>query len=527
MRKQLNNCFYEAGSYRPVERSSYIVDAKIEICYSWWVDCNFIWEFDRFNRLQPWSKIDIDKNDETFIAKGLWWKKYLYVLRDYQDSDLVVNDLAMSLDSLPLELINERQRKIRNNEIDGYHTHSYSYRGQIRQNLDHSKIWSSKHGNQLESWFWKGSGLWCKYGPKSRGIKNIRSFIGDDYVEMRPFWEEIIHCLSRGKDEKPISISLERDDYENAVDIFALKQKELLLKGSEFKILQLSDLHFGKTRLLGSTSNGVGNFLHSDLRHIQLIEAAIRYDRPDLVTITGDLFVDDSHVIDFETQTLKIVSPMIKNGIPFVFAWGDEVKQVSKSLFLKFISSLPFCLNKFVEDGSTNIMLPIASADSSQQIGTIYSLDSDIDLAQKFLNEQPISPLSLFNLAFQHFPLKEFRPDGSFALIGQYEEKGSLDYLADTKSLRNLLGERNVRALSCGHDHSNDCCIFSEGKQQQLTNDMWLCYLGVTGYDNEYQSGVRLFKIDSGANEITSWKRKIGDPAQVCDYQYIWRNSAE
>lgn len=93
-----------------------------------------------------------------------------------------------------------------------------------------------------------------------------------------------------------------------------------------------------------------------------------------------------------------------------------------------------------------------------------------------------------FGLAFQYFPLSEYRPHGLFPIIGQYNERSTLT--VDTprsrgqvsmtingkhyKSFLDILSLWNIKGVSCGHEHNNDCCL-------QSKNEMWLCYGGSAG----------------------------------------------
>lgn len=524
-----------------------VKDVRVSRCYSWYRSCDAIWDYNMRDELVTWFRVDRDKRQDTAVGRGLLWRTYVYWQPTGPLDASAVVDLAMSHEGLPLGLVNERYNKIRNKDIDGYHVHSKtktdynffiktdrkSYEGASGSDLK----WSAKFGNHLEEWFWKGDGLWCKYGPKSQGVKKIKAFIGSDFMESRPMWSEMVHCMPRQGFSKPISFSFLKStsNSDSGKNHQFPREPHLLVKQNDFKILQLTDLHFGANAndaWAGSSSDyesGQPNSVYRfDSPNVQFVQTAIRNELPDLVVITGHLFKGFNKHLDYETQILKIVAPIITHGIPFVIAWGeDDLANEYKTQILNFIKELPFCLNKFDPNNSTNIMLPILSSVQGRQkrIGTIYAFDTNVTESYNFLKESPVPPESVFNFAFQHYPLQEYRPKGTFALIGSYEEKGSLDYLPPTIEFRNLLGKKNVKAFSCGHEHGNDCCILSDGKQQNLNNNMWLCYGGIAGYDPLYESKTRLFKIDLEKTDITSWKRTLKDRNRVFDYQYIWTQS--
>lgn len=513
-------------------------DVRISKCYSWFSNCDAIWDYSLQDDLVTWYRIDIGKMQDTSIGQGFGWTSYVYWQPLYpNERGSAVVDLALSRNGLPLGLANERYNKIKNNDIDGYHVHSntdneFYVKDDSSNRFNPDMKWSAKFGNHLEDWFWRGDGIWCKYGRRSNGIKEIKAFIGEDFIESRPMWKEMVHCLHREGYSKPISISFQKsrlDDftYGKEKDLSQISEPSLVMKRADFKILQISDLHFGRHIVSDSRKEKPDSIFRYDWPNVQFIHSVIRNERPDLAVITGHIFKDFNKNLDYESQILKMVSPIISNGIPFLFTWGEpQVTTEFKVNILNFIKSLPFCLNKFDLKNSTYLMLPLLlpakTPGSQKQIGTIFAFDSNVTESYNFLDKFPRSPQSVYNLAFQHLPLHEYRPQGSFALIGNYEQKGSLDYIPHTKAFRNLLGEKDIKAISCGHEHGNDCCVLSDGKQQNLKNNMWLCYGGVTGYDQAYESKVRIFKIDTEKNDITSWKRSIKDTSKVSDYQYIW-----
>lgn len=513
-------------------------DVRVSRCYSWYSNCDAIWDYNLKDDLVTWYRIDLEKTLDTSIARGFGWKSYLY-WQPFHSNEYgqAVVDVAISLTGLPLGLANERYGKIKNNDIDGYHVHSKSdydmfVKSSSSSGDDQDLKWSAKFGNQLEDWFWKGNGVWCKYGSRSSGIKDIRAYIGEDFIETRPQWKEMVHCLPRYGNLKPISISYKKSHHlgssaDQGKDLSQQVEQSLVMKRPDYKILQITDLHFGRQVISDPKNEKPDSFFRFDWPNVQFIQSVIRNERPDLAVITGHIFDDFNKDVDYETQILKMVAPIISNGIPFFFTWGEtEAVEEHKDKIINFMKSLPFCLNKFDADNSTNLVFPLLSPlqpnGIQKQIGTIFAFDSNVSESFNFLSKFQRPPESVFNVAFQHLPLREYRPQGSFALIGNYEDKKPLDNIPDTKEFRNLLGEKEIKAISCGHEHGNDCCVFSDSKQQKLQNDMWLCYGGVSGYDPVYDSKVRVFKVDTTKYDLTTWKRSMKDVSKVSDYQYVW-----
>lgn len=121
---------------------------------------------------------------------------------------------------------------------------------------------------------------------------------------------------------------------------------------------------------------------------------------------------------------------------------------------------------------------------------------------------------------FFHYPLPNFRPDKEFKLIGSYNEKHKLETPTDRKFLHDAI-DCGYKAISVGHEHENDACIWKEEKNKNIL----LCYSGITGesgitrLDEQYKRRLRVFEIDFDKNQILSWKRT---KEQSLDPQAIW-----
>ncbi|CAI5759892.1 unnamed protein product [Candida verbasci] len=312
---------------------------------------------------------------------------------------------------------------------------------------------------------------------------------------------------------------------------------------NKFKILQLTDLHFGQN--LGNCNyESNGNVqCSSDLKTLKFIESSIELENPNLIILNGDLF-DLNRVIDFKSVILKILQPILQRNKFFIITFGDEFNQIPdrrksiyKKTIIEFVSTLPNCLN-YVKDlnlhGFTNYNYQI-------QMNDIHTKISILDSQSQFIDESQITFLyrennnnnvqNHFKLLFFHNPIPQFRPIGKFKIIGSYNEKHLLNSKINEKFHDDLIN-LNYNVLSVGHEHENDACILSEKnnnddeKNNEKKESIWLCYNSITGdsgitkIDKNFIRKVRIFEIDYNSKKLLSWKRNEND-LQVFDYQLI------
>ncbi|SCW02339.1 LAFE_0F04258g1_1 [Lachancea fermentati] len=526
-----------------------IDDVRFIKCYVWFGNCDVVFDAnDENGNLVPWHRVKKNLNDDKLYAikLGLLYSTYLYVhlaSTSRLGSVRALSDLAIARDatSIPIQVLQDINVHINSRDSSMFHDHDLKL-GFWRQLFKHDITKISIKG---EDWDYKGHGIWCKYSQIRDSkfenvISNMQLFLGNGFVESRPMWKEVIHEMKRGKGKQlpAISISMEILSEHGEVDNLALSNS-VSFKNGELKILQLTDLHFGV-----EDSNYKFERI-GDLRTREFINTVIGLERPDLVIITGDVLAG-VHTLDYEAVFLRAVEPIIKARIPYAIAWGNDdfSKYASKGQLLSFVENLPYCLNGVSGDASliknifepkhNNTNIEITLHNKNKFIGTIFVLDSTCPkeanafLAEAFINIKAArDELNYYSLAFQHLPIPEYRPSGSFAIIGSYNEKQPLE--SPQLNLRSTLEDMSIQALSCGHEHGNDCCLQSTGPMYK--EEMWLCYGGRTGVSGYYIEGaaapnVRFFRINDNTGEITSWKRGITTPARVYDYQYVYKRKS-
>lgn len=291
---------------------------------------------------------------------------------------------------------------------------------------------------------------------------------------------------------------------------------EILAAGSKFRVLQLSDGHFGIN--LGRC---VDDRCKSDLKTIKFIDEVIASEKPELVVITGDWF-DLARSPDYKLVIIKLLHPILKHQVPFVFTFGDSDVVDSdanalhkfKWLVVNFLLTLPNCYNLPPRAdgiyGVTNYNLNIATNDGVKAVVTILdSEDNRLDNTQMYyLHQQNLDHESnLLKLLFFNYPLPQYRPQGSFLVLGEYRQKGELSNKTDPKFYDDIV-DLGYHAVLVGHEHENDVCINSDEK-------MWLCYSSVAGDSastaDEFKRRVRVFDFNFPKQQILTWKRREGD----------------
>lgn len=331
------------------------------------------------------------------------------------------------------------------------------------------------------------------------------------------------------------------------VNVFK-KNEVITTVDPKFKIMQLSDMHIGQD--MGNCFDDNCKF---DVKTLKFVKNAIETEGDvKLVIITGDM-IDFDRSKHFESVVLKALSPVLEARIPFIFTFGDSDYDISnyqtKINVLNFISSLPKCYNKAFKDanhrlhGLTNgnlkvFHLPPAGDqevvdynklnldDPNAIITVLDSENQEVDTTQSTYLYRVGKGLKddVIKLLFLHYPLPNFRPEGKFKLIGSYNEKHTLTTKTDKQFLLDVKATK-YRAISVGHEHENDLCLWNEDKEGTKEGTILLCYSGVTGdggntrLDKDFERRMRIFEIDFEKNLILSWKRRAKngplDPQEI------------
>ncbi|CAI4732338.1 CEQ_1a_G0050000.mRNA.1.CDS.1 [Saccharomyces cerevisiae] len=568
-----------------------IDDIQILRCYHWYRQCSSLYA----PKLHPsntakkikdknsilWTRVSKNITVETLysLQSGPFYNSYLYVhLKDFQSNPKnTIKELAIARDSalIPLQVLRDINKLVKSSDSSVFHNHVY-----LREKPT-SSWWKLLFGISVdtdniavfgEEWVYKGSGIWCKYilndDDNDAPITNLEIYLGSSFIESRPSWKEVIHEFHRNNiPSLPISITRKLEtknhhhkfsngllgslrtpskDINIQVDAdYKITSPHIQFSRGQrsFKILQITDFHFKCT----DNSMTVIN----EIKTVNFIDRVLASENPDLVVITGDL-LDSHNTIDYQTCIMKVVQPMISNKIPYAISLGvsDESNLATSAQIRDFIRNLPYTFNNVAsEEGhmaievsfkkkltkNTLLKRDIDTEDETNPSEALFFVFDSFAPVNNFLQDYNdlIGKID-FGLAFQYFPLSEYRPHGLFPIIGQYNERSTLT--VDTprsrgqvsmtingkhyKSFLDILSLWNIKGVSCGHEHNNDCCL-------QSKNEMWLCYGGSAGIGLPRIQGiyptVRLFNLDDILDEITSWKRNSNFVDEVYDYQYIYK----
>lgn len=503
-------------------RYGLIDDVRTIRCYRWYRQCGtlFAGQSASSDSVLSWSRISKNLTDESLysIESTLFYMTFLYVHQwETLSGKSPITELAISRHSslIPIQVTQDVQKLIKVSDSSVFHDHTHHQKKNILNIFGGEQSDSDVVHSFGEDWQYNGGGIWCKRRRDENPITSLEIYLGSGFHESRPDWKEVIHEYDRrlGSRRLPLSVTRKVSGPREKTDILDYNHGSVSLNtrhGDSFKILQVSDVLF---RCSDDTAAVLNEF---QTKHF--ISDVITREWPDLVVITGN-FLDGQNSLDYQTCIMKLVQPMIRLKIPYVFTLGtsDHSRFATGSQIRDFLSNLPFCINKASSlEGHTAMT---ASFKTGADV-VVYAFDS-FQPINPFLMEHSAYKHYKYALAFRHLPIPEYRPEGMFPIIGQYNEQSNYkSNLKEEETMHKLLRSFNVKAMSCGHEHSNDCCLQSLG-------DMWLCYAGSSGVGidraNGMEPSVRLFKIDDVHQLITSWKRNFRMIDSVYDYQYIFQ----
>ena len=298
-------------------------------------------------------------------------------------------------------------------------------------------------------------------------------------------------------------------------------------QGKDFRILQLTDIHMG-----GSIWTR-----KKDKKAMTAVEALVKYAKPDLVAVTGDVSFPMPHI----SGTINNMRPakifgglMEKLGTPWTFVYGNHDSEFfathRKSQLSEFYASCPHCLFKGTapditgdsnylvklrnEDGTLNQLLVFIDSNAYAKKGFFSGFDYIHDDQVRWYEEQ-VRRVSaeegcddnktVPSLAFFHIPLVEYR-DAWWALQEQSPDavyhfgcNQETDQYFGTSHTRGKMFETmlklgSTKGVFVGHDHYNTHSITYKGIQ--LTYGMSIDYLAYKGISKRInQRGATIIDI--------------------------------
>ncbi len=303
---------------------------------------------------------------------------------------------------------------------------------------------------------------------------------------------------------------------------------------------------------------------------IELIEAALDKDKPDLVVFTGDQIKGYGFTLSLGNREENVkkafdnfLKPVVDRNIPFTFCFGNHDAQafgISKEKQLALYKSYPNCIAERGDEsleGVANHNLLIKDSKGEKDIFNIYLIDSlsstpdgrcaavtkgQIEWYQKTRDELKEKHGDYVkSLVFQHIPMCEMwelfkevpksrkpHAQGFREHTGKYywiDEnrliKGNCDFTYETPATPSentgefvaLREKGDVIAVFCGHDHNNSFVGEYNGLIMGYTQGC-----GFNVYGPKLQRGVRIIDLDeNNLNTFSTYTTMYKDIKSVKD----------
>lgn len=295
------------------------------------------------------------------------------------------------------------------------------------------------------------------------------------------------------------------------------QNKTLKFHQGQFKIMQLTDLHWNDTPLLELANDSTWN----------LIDQMLKEEKPQLVVLTGDVVVAKSAYKSWK----HIATLFERHKTPWMVTFGnhDTEADITTKEVAKLLTSLPYCLmpqSSLNISGIGNLSIPVWNETGNEMKWMIYFMDShaypttssmgyydwiksdqidwyrqERDKAQKS-NGGNIVP----GVVFFHIPLPEFSAAKELCKkIGTHMD-GVCSPILNTGLFSAFLEKHDVAGVFCGHDHNNDYLLDFKGH-------IVLGYGRKTGYVSAYREvlprGVRIIDLYNWGRAFRTYIRDL------------------
>ncbi len=269
-------------------------------------------------------------------------------------------------------------------------------------------------------------------------------------------------------------------------------------KNNQFKILQLTDVHFTDD-------------CADDKKTTLLMDRLIQMEKPDLIVLTGDFLTGEENV-RYAATGLK---PLTDSGIPWCFVFGNHDTEYGEkyAALTNELFTLPGCVQFKTAsdiDGMSNYTLKLY--DNNEKLSWVFfMMDSNAYNANPRVGGYDFIHFSQINwyrnkihhyhsmnsefgaLAFFHIPLPEYNRVWERAVC--YGEKNETVCCPEQNSglFSSMVESGHMRGVFVGHDHINDYWGELFGIR--------LCYGRATGYNtygkDNFLRGARIITLDN------------------------------
>jgi len=291
-------------------------------------------------------------------------------------------------------------------------------------------------------------------------------------------------------------------------------------KNGTFKILQLTDLHFGEAE---PTQWGP----IQDKNSTRVMKNILSIEKPDLVILTGDMLTGNNIIDNATDYWREMVNPMIELGYRWAITFGNHDDLASgkggtRHDLMKFDMSFPLSLSQFGPSnihGVSNYILELLSSDGKEIKSLFYLLDSEDSNCEDVSGSGCILPdqvewyskmskmyrqrlnKTIPALSFFHIPLQEYMfLWNEITCYGTNNDTVSCQAL-DTGLFSSFKENDDVKAVFVGHNHGNDYCGMFDGIQ--------LCFGRHSGYGGygDWERGARVIELTENPWSLRTWIR--------------------
>lgn len=292
----------------------------------------------------------------------------------------------------------------------------------------------------------------------------------------------------------------------------AFAQNTLRFKKGQFKIVQITDLHYK----LGVKASEHG---------LACVREMVETEKPDLVVVTGDIIYSAP-----ADSTLSVVlKTFAQLGVPFCMTFGNhdyDFKTPAVALYNQ-MQKTPNCVMPVLQGKNTDYSLPILSSNGKRTAAVLYCIDTHNKPAiggiggyqwishnqitwyrqRSTVYKQKNGGRPVPSLAFLHIPLPEFNyatdntqcPMYGSRLEKAYSPSINSGMFASIKEMGDIMG------VFCGHDHDNDYAV--------SYFNVLLAHGRFSGGNTEYNHltrGARVIVLKEGKREFDTWIREVG-----------------
>lgn len=273
-------------------------------------------------------------------------------------------------------------------------------------------------------------------------------------------------------------------------------------KGPKFRILQLSDTHFGTPD---------DEERATDQRSQVLIRELVATHRPDFVFHTGDFINNDK--VQPEFGALAFMNSL---GVPWSMVFGNhdhptgEAGQKSLDDYYAALGGATVGFAERKEGGREYCFRIDLRQDGGQPFASLFAFNTggsaipmkvSANQTQWFLDQIAADAKASVRtpvLVMQHIPTIEFKEIFEQKLAVGRQGESVCSEIDKGEIFRHYAQSQRVRAVFCGHDHVNDYT----GNLQGVTLTYGRCS-GFSGY-GDWQRGARLIDIDTTAGRATT-----------------------